>query len=160
MLPLTLTALLAAGAAQAAGGGVTVGLNGSVRVPFAGVAANVVVANPSVVDVTMIDAHSVVLIGKGYGATQILVTDRNGRTLMDRHVAVVGADESRVSYFRGPTDVEYDCTTRCEALSGSQQQADAASAAAAQSQQSASQTQSQAAVAAQPVSTTVQHAPM
>lgn len=153
MLPLIVSAL-AAGAAHAGGGGVIVDLNGSVRVPFAGTAANVVVGNPAVVDVAVIDAHSVVVIGKGYGATQILVTDRTGRTLMDRRVDVVGAEQSRVSYFRGPSDVEYDCTTRCQALNGEQ--------AAAPQPQQAAQPAAQAAqpAAAQPVTTQVQHGPM
>ncbi len=157
MLAAVLAAVSAAGVAAAAAGGIVVDLNGSVRVPLAGTAANVVIANPTVVDVAMIDAHSVVVIGKAYGATEILVTDRTGHTLMDRRVAVVGAEQSRVTVFRGPTAVEFDCTTRCHDLSGTQDENTAAAqpAAAQPAQAAAAQP-----AAAQPVSTQVQHAPM
>ena len=115
VLMLSLAAALA-WASAAAANGIVVDLNGSVRVPLRGQAANVVIANPSVVDVAMIDSHSVVVIGKGFGETQILVTDHAGRTLMDSRVAVVGAEGSRVTLIHGGGQVEYDCTNRCQSL--------------------------------------------
>ncbi len=119
VLMLSLAAALA-WASAAAANGIVVDLNGSVRVPLRGQAANVVIANPSVVDVAMIDSHSVVVIGKGFGETQILVTDHAGRTLMDSRVAVVGAEGSRVTLIHGGGQIEYDCTIRCQSLTPSQ----------------------------------------
>ncbi|HLI65843.1 MAG TPA: pilus assembly protein N-terminal domain-containing protein [Caulobacteraceae bacterium] len=114
MLSLTVVMTLAAGAAFAAG--LSVELNQSRRVILPGVAANVVVANPAIADVAMTDPHSVVIMGKAYGVTEIMVTDHAGRTLFDGRVAVVAPDQARVTVYRGVTPVEYNCAGRCQAL--------------------------------------------
>jgi putative type II/III system pilus formation protein len=116
VLSIGIATLLSAGSACAAG--ITVDLNGSRRVPLHGAAANVFVADPAVADVTMIDAHSVVVIGKGYGVTQVLVTDHGGRTLLDSSVAVLGSDAGRVTVFRGQAAQDYHCSSRCETMDG------------------------------------------
>lgn len=114
MLTLALTTLLVAGQALAAG--FTIELNQSRRVALHGTAANVFVADPAVADVAMIDSHSVIVLGKGYGVTQVLVTDHAGHTLMDSSVAVVGSDRGRVTVYRGETAMDYHCSSRCETL--------------------------------------------
>jgi hypothetical protein len=114
MLTLALTTLLVAGQALAAG--FTLELNQSRRVALHGTAANVFVADPAVADVAMIDSHSVIVLGKGYGVTQVLVTDHAGHTLMDSSVAVVGSDRGRVTVYRGETAMDYHCSSRCEIL--------------------------------------------
>lgn len=81
--------------------GLSVGLNESRRIPLRGQAATIVVGDPSVADVTVTDAHSLVLIGKGYGETELLVTDAHGRPLLEGEVSVVDADDGRVTVFRG-----------------------------------------------------------
>jgi hypothetical protein len=115
-LSLALATLLSAGAAYAAG--FTVEVNGSRRVPLAGVAANIFVADPAVADVVMMDPHSVIVLGKGYGVTEILVTDHAGHTLMDTHVAVVGSEAGRVTVYRGLAAQDYHCSSRCETING------------------------------------------
>ncbi|HEX4198649.1 MAG TPA: pilus assembly protein N-terminal domain-containing protein [Caulobacteraceae bacterium] len=115
-LSLALATLLAAGAAYAAG--FTVEVNASRRVPLAGVAANIFVADPAVADVVMMDPHSVIVLGKGYGVTEILVTDHAGHTLMDTHVAVVGSEAGRVTIYRGLAAQDYHCSSRCETING------------------------------------------
>jgi hypothetical protein len=94
----------------------TVDLNESRRVMLHGTAANVVVADPAVADVAMIDGHSVIVLGKGYGVTQILVTDHAGHTLLDTVVAVVGSDAGRVTVYRGQAAQDYHCSSRCETM--------------------------------------------
>jgi hypothetical protein len=115
-LSLALAMLLGAGAAYAAG--FSVEINGSRRVPLAGAAANVFVADPAVADVVMMDPHSVIVLGKGYGVTEILITDHSGHTLMDSHVAVVGSDAGRVTIYRGLAAQDYHCSSRCETING------------------------------------------
>lgn len=106
-------AVIVAGSAVAAG--LTVGLNESRRVLLRGAAANVVVENSAIADVAMTDAHSVIVMGKGYGVTHIQVTDHAGRTLMDDRVVVVGGDEGRVTIFRGQTAaMDFNCSNRCQ----------------------------------------------
>jgi hypothetical protein len=107
-----------AGAAlAAAGGSMTVDLNESRRVPLAGAAANVVVGDPSVADVAMVDAHSLVVIGRGYGSTQIVVTDHGGHALLASQVTVVSPNNGRVTLTRGGISTDYSCTGgRCHPI--------------------------------------------
>lgn len=120
MLSLALAALMAAGSAAA--GGLSLGVNEALRVPLRGAAANIVVVNPQVADVTVIDSHSIIVEGKGLGATQILVTDHAGHMLMDSRV-VVGANAD-LTLVTGPTAqgglpsvTEYSCSGRCQTAS-------------------------------------------
>jgi len=96
----------------------TVDLNESRRVMLHGTASNVFVADPAVADVAMIDAHSVIVLGKGYGVTQVLVTDHSGHTLLDSVVAVIGSEAGRVTVYRGQAAQDYHCSSRCETMNG------------------------------------------
>jgi hypothetical protein len=115
MLSVAFATLLSAGVASAAGP-LTVDLNGARRVPLRGAAANIFVADPAVADVTMIDNHSLIVLGKGYGVTTILVTDHAGHTLYDGAVAVLGSEAGRVTVYRGAVAQDYHCSGRCETI--------------------------------------------
>jgi hypothetical protein len=116
-LCLAFATLLSAGQALAAAI-TTVDLNESRRVMLHGTAANVFVADPAVADVAMIDPHSIIVLGKGYGVTQILVTDHAGHTLLDSVIAVIGSEAGRVTVYRGETAQDYHCSSRCETMNG------------------------------------------
>jgi Flp pilus assembly secretin CpaC len=112
-------AILAAMAGPAtAASRLSVGLNQSLRVPLGGAAYSVVVANPAIADVTMVDAHSVVIIGKSNGSAEVMVLDTGGKTLLDSIVTVSPAgdrpgQEGEVTIFLGSTPHEYVCAPRC-----------------------------------------------
>ncbi|HQN49449.1 MAG TPA: pilus assembly protein N-terminal domain-containing protein [Phenylobacterium sp.] len=114
----TLVAMGLAAAAQAAS--LTVPIDQSLRIVLPPGAQNVVIGNPAVADVTVLDSRTALLLGRAYGATNLLVTDARGRVLMDRQVAVAGVESDRVAIYRGPAGqgvsrVEnYACATRCE----------------------------------------------
>jgi hypothetical protein len=80
----------------------------------------VIVSDPAVADVSMIDAHSVILQGKGYGQTDILVIDRAGHTLLDDRVLVTAPDSGVVTLHRGINATEYTCASRCQPMTISQ----------------------------------------
>ena len=104
-------------ASTAAGGaGLTVEVNQSRRVVLGGAISNVIVGDPNVADVVMVDAHSVIVVGKGYGATQVMVIDRTGRPLLDARVTVVAPNEGRVTVYRGAVGADYSCAGRCQIL--------------------------------------------
>jgi len=110
-------ALLAA-PALAATSRLAIGLNQSLRVPLGGYASSVVVANPSIADVTMVDAHSAVIIGKTKGSSEVMVLDAAGRTLLDTIVMVTPTGdrpglENQITLFLGSTPHEYVCAGRC-----------------------------------------------
>jgi Flp pilus assembly secretin CpaC len=110
--------VVGATAAVAATGDMTVQLKESRRVGLNGSVANVVVSDPSVADVAMVDPHSVVVLGKGYGSSTVLILDHNGRALLDSRITVVAPDDGRVTVFRGAVATEFACAPRCQPASG------------------------------------------
>ena len=123
MTRLFLPALFALGIAAAAcdsagasGSGMTVEVNQSRRVMLGGAIANVIVGDPAVADVVMVDAHSVIVVGKGYGATQVMVIDRAGHALLDARVTVIAPNEGRVTVYRGAVGTDYSCAGRCQIM--------------------------------------------
>jgi Flp pilus assembly secretin CpaC len=113
LFALVLAATLVAETAIAAAGGLAVELNRSRRVVLTGTPANISVADPAIADVTIIDTHSIVVIGKSFGVTDIVVSDHAGRLLMDSRVAVVPPEDQRVTVYRGVQGTEYSCVGRC-----------------------------------------------
>lgn len=102
-----------------------VGLDQTARIRLAGVARDVLVANPGVADVTMLDGRNLVVLGKKYGVTSVLVIDGVGRTIMDRSV-IVSAPEGAVSVYRGAVAQTYACSPTCEVADQGGESADAA----------------------------------
>ena len=116
MRRLALLAVLAVVCAQPAlAETLTVRLDQSARVRLSAPARDVVVGNPNVADVSMLDARNIVVLGKAYGVTNLLVVDRSGRTILDRDI-VVGAPTASVSVYRGPVVSSYACAALCEKI--------------------------------------------
>ena len=115
--PLAAAALLtlAAGSALgAAAGALSVPMDQSVRIALRAPATSVVVGNPAIADVSVIDARTILVLGKGYGVTNLVVMDQAGRVLFNRQIVVAASDAGRVSIWRGPTASSYACSPRCE----------------------------------------------
>lgn len=111
---LVLAALLTAAATAAQAQSMTVNLDQSLRVSLPTPARDIVVSNPAVVDVAMLTPTSLLVLGKGYGITNLMVVDGAGRTIVDREVVVGSSDANRVSFYRGPNVTNYACAGRCE----------------------------------------------
>ena len=84
------------------------------RVSLSGTARDVIIGNPAVADVTVIDGRNLIVTGKGYGITNLLVLDGRGRTILDRQIVVSASDDGRVTMYRGPGLFNYSCAPRCE----------------------------------------------
>ena len=97
---------------------ITLGIGEGRRILLRGTTANVVVSDPAVADVTVVDSHSVILIGKNYGAAQVMVFDHGGRSLLDDRVIVGAPDTGRVSLHAGMVSSEYACAPHCQMVQG------------------------------------------
>lgn len=87
------------------------------RVLLSGPIKDVVIANPRIADVNVLDSRSIVVLGKSVGATSLLIVDPAGRVLTDRQVIVSASDEGRVSIYRGAKAVQdYACSPQCGAI--------------------------------------------
>ncbi len=111
-LPLAL--LLASLATSAAAEPLTVAIDHSSRLNVQGSAASVVVGNPQVADVTVVDSHTVFVSGRGYGETDVIVLDAAGRTLYAGEIMVGTPGGGRVSIYRGAERTDMACAPGCE----------------------------------------------
>lgn len=77
--------------------------------------ATIIIGNPLIADGTVQSGNILVVTGKGYGTTNLLVLDRAGRVLMSRTVEVRSAETSDiVTVFRGIQRESYSCAPNCE----------------------------------------------
>lgn len=124
----------ATGAAYAAADSVALALDEVRTVTFATPVATVYVGNPTIADVTMLDARHAFVQGKGYGSTNLVALNRDNKQVFNARVAVVGAkDGDTVTLNRGTQRITLTCAGgRCEPtpMPGDDQKAfDSASAA-------------------------------
>ena len=73
----------------------------------------IIIGNPLVADISLQAGGTMVITGKGYGATNIIALDRAGATLMTATVQVVGPRDAVVVY-RGVDRESYSCAPTCE----------------------------------------------
>jgi Flp pilus assembly secretin CpaC len=99
--------------AARAEGAVSVPVDGVQRVSLRGQAASVIVANPRIADVTVADANTLFITGKGYGVTEVVVVDAIGRTLFQNRVVVTGGQPGSVRVWRGAQPTEMVCAQSC-----------------------------------------------
>jgi Flp pilus assembly secretin CpaC len=107
---LALAALAAA--APAAAEGVALAMNQAEKVRLRGSATDVVIGNPEVADVALIDPRTVVVTGKSQGTTRMVIFDAARRVLFDGPVSV-GAPYGQVAVVRGAQEQTFVCVGAC-----------------------------------------------
>ncbi len=113
---LAAAALIAVTPAYAAGNTVALALDEVHTLTFKAPVATVYVGNPTIADVTMLDARHAFVQGKGYGRTNIVALNRDNVQVYNASIAVVGTqDSSTVTLNRGAQRVTLTCAGgRCE----------------------------------------------
>jgi Flp pilus assembly secretin CpaC len=76
-------------------------------------ASTVVVGNPGVADVTIQDPRTLVLTGKSYGQTNMIVLDAKGNPIADTLVEVVQAQANTVAVYNAGARSTYSCAPTC-----------------------------------------------
>ena len=112
-LMLALTAAAAATSAMAQSRPLNVEIDRSERVALRGAAASVIVGNPAIADVTVVDANTLYVVGKGYGVTEVVAVDAIGRPLFQNQVVVTGGSTGAVRVWRGGQMTEMACGGSC-----------------------------------------------
>lgn len=103
-----------AGAAQSGQSRLSVAIDQAARVQLSGPAGSVIVANPRIADVTVVDSNTLYITGKGYGITEIVAVDAIGRTVFQSQVVVTdGSGSGRVRVWRGGQATEMACAASC-----------------------------------------------
>lgn len=77
-------------------------------------ADTVIVGNPAIADVTMHDRNTVVVTGKLFGTTNLVILDRNAEPIIDEVITVRPSDSGLVTVQRNGARFSYSCSPVCE----------------------------------------------
>jgi Flp pilus assembly secretin CpaC len=86
------------------------------HITLGGPVRDIVVGDPLVADVSIVNERTLVVLGKKAGATTLLAFDAHGQTLADRQIMVTSIPDQAVVVQRGAKATTYACGTRCSAL--------------------------------------------
>ncbi|MFT3997204.1 MAG: pilus assembly protein N-terminal domain-containing protein [Asticcacaulis sp.] len=104
--------LLSASAALA-GAKVVVEKNHSTRVTLSAPAGSVIVGNPAIADVTVVDSRTIYIVGRGFGRSSVTVTDSAGRTIFDGDVVVGTPVDGGITVYKGLKPSTLVCARTC-----------------------------------------------
>jgi hypothetical protein len=115
LLSATLLAAVVLGAAAAQADTVTVSIDDARVMRLPERVATVVIGNPLIADASLQRGGVLVVTGKGYGATNLLALDRDGRVVLNKTVRVQGPSQrDLVVVYRGVDRQSYSCAPECE----------------------------------------------
>ena len=75
--------------------------------------SEIIVGNPSIVDVTVQGGNLLVVTGKTFGVTNIIALDNERNIIQDQRVMVARDEHGVVNLHRGATQQTYSCTPNC-----------------------------------------------
>jgi len=93
---------------------ITVNLDQAKLVKLPERTATLVIGNPLIADAAVQPGGVAVLTAKSYGVTNMVAVDRNGATLVEYPIQVVGPVDPIVVVFRGTERESYSCIQDCE----------------------------------------------
>jgi len=91
---LAAAVVIAASPASAASDSVALALDEVHTITFKNPVATVYVGNPTIADVTMLDARHAFVQGKGYGRTNIVALNRDNVQVFNARITVIGAPDA------------------------------------------------------------------
>ena len=109
-----LCAFSALAATPAAGVDLTLELDHAQPVRLSAPASAIIVGNPIVADVTPHDGETLLVTGKSFGATNIIVLNEGGEAIYEAEVRVVNGGDGRLMVNRGLARESYVCFDGCE----------------------------------------------
>lgn len=77
-------------------------------------AATVVVGNPGVADVTIQDPQTLILTGRSFGTTNLIIMDQQGNPIVDTFVNVVQGDNDLLTVYQGAARTTLACEPVCQ----------------------------------------------
>lgn len=116
-LSLSLISGLTGSAAIAADGApINVNVNMARILRINAAAATVIVGNPGIADVTIQDPQTLILTGKSFGQTNLIVLDSAGNPIADTLVEVVQMQAGVVTVYQGQARTSLACAPVCQSV--------------------------------------------
>ncbi|TIT24560.1 MAG: hypothetical protein E5W70_03385 [Mesorhizobium sp.] len=94
--------------------GIEVTMNQAKIIKLSRAADTIVVGNPAIADASVQDASTIVLTGKGFGVTNLVVLDQEGNPIVDEQITVVRQAASSVRIYRRSEVQTMSCAPYCE----------------------------------------------
>lgn len=110
-----LAAIVATPLSAGAEGGIDVVINQAKIVKLARPADTIVIGNPAIADASVKDSSTLVLTGKGFGVTNLVIMDEEGLPIVDEMVMVRRGDANSVQIYRRAELQTLSCSPTCEA---------------------------------------------
>jgi Flp pilus assembly secretin CpaC len=79
-------------------------------------AATVIVGNPGIADVTIQDPQTLILTGKSFGQTNLIVLDSAGNPIADTLIEVVQMQAGVVTVYQGQARTSLACAPVCQSV--------------------------------------------
>jgi Flp pilus assembly secretin CpaC len=73
----------------------------------------VIVGNPAIADATVRDNQTLIITGRSFGSTNLIVLDAEGQAIAEEIVTVTQPDDGLVTVFRRASRQTYSCTPQC-----------------------------------------------
>jgi hypothetical protein len=109
------TTMLSTVAAQAEDPIYRIDLNKTQILHLPSAAGSVIVGNPAIADVTVHSPTLIMVVGRGFGETNLIVLDRSGQTMVDADVQVTAITPSNgVRLFNAGSRRTYSCAPYCQ----------------------------------------------
>jgi Flp pilus assembly secretin CpaC len=109
-----LAGLAAPSMAIAEDGPISVNANMARVLRLSAPAATVIIGNPGIADVTIQDPKTLVLTGKNYGQTNLIVLDASGEPIADTLIEVVQLQAGTMTIYQGLDRRTVTCSPVCQ----------------------------------------------
>lgn len=76
--------------------------------------SKVIIGNSQVADATVADAKTIVLTGRSFGTTNLVLLDASGNAIVDERILVSIDEGNTVRVYRQTDRSVYSCTPNCE----------------------------------------------
>ena len=83
-------------------------------VRFTEPASAVIVGNPVIANASVYDDSMLIITGKSYGTTNLIVLDASGEEISNTLVTVRSPDDTLLTVYTGNARQSYDCAPSCE----------------------------------------------
>ncbi|MEM6499721.1 MAG: pilus assembly protein N-terminal domain-containing protein [Pseudomonadota bacterium] len=77
-------------------------------------ASTVILGNPAIADAAVFDSSMIVLTGKSFGTTNLIILDAEGQTVRSAKLTVRAGDDRMVTVQRGAIRESYECAPNCQ----------------------------------------------
>jgi hypothetical protein len=75
--------------------------------------AEIIIGNPSIADITVQATNMLVVTGKTFGTTNVIVLDADRNVIQDQRIVVIRDPARQVSIYKGTKRETYSCAPAC-----------------------------------------------